>query len=65
MKKVSDDLFVPVWTNYEKRENRRLLYPLQDELSNYRTYYLEYDVSSYLNEGVNTIGVMLRNGWYH
>lgn len=64
-KKVSDDLFVPVWTNYEKRENRRLLYPLQDELSNYRTYYLEYDVSSYLNEGVNTIGVMLGNGWYH
>lgn len=38
---------------------------MQDELSNYRTYYLEYDVSSYLNEGVNTIGVMLGNGWYH
>ena len=26
--RVGDDLFVPVWSNYEKRENRRLLYPL-------------------------------------
>lgn len=26
--KVSDDLLVPAWSNYEKRENRKLLYPL-------------------------------------
>ena len=63
--RVGDDLFVPVWSNYEKRENRRLLYPLQDEFSNYRTYYLEYDVTAYLRQGENAIGVLLGNGWYH
>lgn len=63
-KKVSDDLFVPAWSNYEPRLNRRIIYPINDEMC-YRTYYLEYDVTSYLNTGKNCIYVILGNGWYN
>jgi len=64
-KRVSEDLFVPAWTNYEPRKNcRHMLYPINDELS-CRTYYLEYDVLAYLNMGKNAIAVVLGNGWYH
>jgi alpha-L-rhamnosidase len=63
-KKVGDDLFVPAWSNYEPRENRRMLYPIYDDFS-YRTYYMEYNVLSYLQDGGNAIGVWLGNGWYN
>lgn len=63
-KKVSDDLFVPAWSNYEPRPDRRAIYPIKDEMS-YRTYYLEYDVTEYLVDGVNCLYVLLGNGWYN
>lgn len=62
--KVGEDLLVPAWSNYEPRTNRRMLYPINDEFS-YRTYYMEYDVLSYLQDGQNVLGVHLGNGWYH
>ena len=62
--KVSEDLFVPAWSNYEPRPGRRMLYPIRDEFS-YRIYYLEYDLKPYLREGTNVIGVRLGNGWYN
>ena len=63
--KVSDDLLVPAWSNYEKRENRKLLYPLADDFSRYRTCFLRYNVEDSLRCGANAIGVRLGNGWYH
>ncbi|MBO5060379.1 MAG: family 78 glycoside hydrolase catalytic domain [Clostridia bacterium] len=61
---VSDDLLVPAWSDYEPRENRRLLYPISDTFT-HRVYYLEYDVSKYLKSGENEITVILGNGWYN
>ena len=63
-RKVSDDLLVPAWSDYEPRENRRLLYPLSDTFS-HRIYYMEYDILPYLNAGENKLEVWLGNGWYN
>ena len=62
-KKVSDDVLNPVWSNYEPRENRRLLYPIHDEMRT-RVYFRVYDVTEYIKDGVNRINVWLGNGWY-
>jgi alpha-L-rhamnosidase len=63
-RRVSDDVMKPAFTDYEKRENRRLLYPLNDETT-HRVYYCTYDVSAFLLPGRNTLGVLLANGWYN
>lgn len=63
-RKVGNDLLVPAWSDYEPRENRRLLYPL-DETRSHRTYYMDYDLSGYLTPGENEIAVWLGNGWYN
>ncbi len=62
--RVSDDLFVPAWTDYHKRELNQLLYPINDTFT-HRIYYMEYDVKNYLAEGNNALGIMLGNGWYN
>lgn len=63
-KKVSEDLMVPAWSDYEPRENRRILYPIHDTFT-HRIYYLDYDITSYLNEGENALEIWLGNGWYN
>lgn len=63
-KRVSDDLFVPAQSDYEKRENMNLLYPLNETFS-HRIYYMVYDVSHLISEGENKIEVHLGNGWYN
>lgn len=45
--KVGDDLLVPGWTNYHKRNQ-----------------YLVYDLTPFLEEGKNCLGVILGDGWY-
>ena len=62
--RVSEDVLVPGWTDYEDRGDFRLLYPLKDRFS-HRILYLRYDLSSYLVAGENVIGVLLGNGWYN
>lgn len=63
-RKVSEDVLTPAWTDYEPRENRRLLYPLQDTFT-HRILYREYDVTEYLVQGENCLEVLLGNGWYN
>ncbi len=63
-RRVSDDVLTPVWSDYEPRRNRRLLYPLDDTFT-HRIYYRVYDVGAYLVPGRNVLGVMLGNGWFH
>lgn len=65
-KRVSDEELVPAYSDYipRKRENMNLIYPLNDEMDN-RIYFLEYDISAYLNEGLNVLGVMLGGGYFH
>lgn len=63
-KRVSNDYLVPVWSDYEPRIGRRMLYPLNDTFT-HRIYYLEYDVSDLICIGENKIEVILGNGWYN
>ena len=62
-RRVGRDYFVPVWSDYQKRDLSNLLYPLDDEFT-HRVYYVVYDVGAYLRRGVNAVEVMLGNGWY-
>lgn len=63
-RRVGDDLYVPACSDYQPRIGRKWLYPIHDRFS-HRTYYLEYDLLPYLEEGLNALGVVLGNGWYH
>lgn len=63
-KKVSDDILVPAYTDYESREGRRLLYP-NERHGRYRTLYMTYDILPYIKEGENDIEIWLGNGWYN
>ncbi len=63
-KPVTDELYNPVWSDYEPRENRRMLYPISDTFT-HRVYYRQYPVTSLLQQGENTIEVWLGNGWFN
>lgn len=65
-KRVSEDEFVPAYSDYipRNREKMKLIYPLKDKMDN-RIYCLNYDISSYVNEGENVIGVMVGAGYFH
>ena len=63
-KRVAEDYFVPAYSDYEKRENKGLNYPLLD-VQSHRTYVMRYDLTPLLKDGNNVIGVLLGNGWYH
>ena len=62
-KKVSDDLLVPSFSQYSYRDLSEHYKIRQDKMS-YRTYALQYDITDYLLDGDNAIGVQLGNGWY-
>lgn len=63
-KRVGTDEFVPAYSDYHDRPNMTLGYPLNDEWS-HRIYCLKYDISKYLCDGENIIGVMVGGGFYH
>lgn len=63
-KKVSDDLFLPLNTDFEERHN--IEYgdlPFEEELA-HRLYCPSYDISEYLSDGKNTVSFMLAPGFY-
>lgn len=62
-KRISEDKYVPAWSDYEPRDNRRILYPINDTFT-HRVYYLEYDISE-ITEEDNLLEVHLGNGWYN
>ncbi len=59
-KRVSDDLFLPLNTDFEKREN----YPIGEEISGHCIYVPEYDITDMLENGLNEITVHFGGGWY-
>ncbi len=61
--KVSDDKFVPMWTDYNAVERFEREYKITDEFR-HRIYYMEYDISSLVEPGKNIIAVALAGGWY-
>lgn len=62
-RKVSKDKFVPVNSQYCKRDLTAFEYPILDELS-YRTYAVRYDISKFVVDGENDIRVILGCGWF-
>lgn len=63
-KQVSREYFIPVTSDYHKRDTSKFLYPIHDEFT-HRTYYDVYDVTAALRPGKNVIAVALGNGWYN
>jgi len=63
-KKVGDHVLSPAWTDYDDREIKDLLYPFDDQTTK-RVPYLTYDITEYIFEKENALGVMLGNGWYN
>lgn len=62
-KKVSDDLLVPNASTYSYRSLAELGYPLKDKMD-FRTYVMQYDITDYLVNGENTMGIMVGCGYY-
>ena len=58
-KRVSDEYFLPLISKFDATN-----LPVDEELFGYRVYVSEYDISSYLSEGKNTLSVMIGEGIY-
>jgi len=59
-KRVDEDLFLPLYTDFEPREN----FPPDEIVSGHRIYVPEYDVLPYLQDGENVIVIHFGGGWY-
>ena len=57
--RISDDYFLPLNSEYEKCNM-----PVGEELSGFRTYVTEYDVTDMMREGENVLALHLGGGWY-
>lgn len=60
---VSEDRFVPAFSDYGPRDLTRFAYPLFDHTA-HRIYYCRYDVSALLADGPNVLSVQLGGGYY-
>ncbi len=60
---ISVDRFLPLNTDFHKRELMRKNGPFK-EVTDHRIYVSRYDVTKFLNEGTNSLCFMLGNGWY-
>lgn len=60
---ISEDKFLPLNTDFHKRELMRKSGPWQEETA-HRIYVTEYDVTSFIKDGRNSLCFMLGNGWY-
>lgn len=58
--RISDDLFLPLTTDFEKREN----FPTGEIISGHRIYVPEYDITNLLKDGENTVAIHFGGGWY-
>ncbi len=61
--RISDDLYVPAWTNYNKQDFSLLHMPNFDTYC-YRSYYMRYDLTAAAKEGKNAFAVHIGDGWY-
>lgn len=64
--RVGDDCFVPAVSDYAERPEMRgtLSYPISDSMR-HRIYCLKYDITDFLADGRNVIGVTVGGGYYH
>lgn len=62
--RVSADEFAPAYTDYHERTDMVLSYPL-DDMWSHRIHVMKYDLTPFLCEGENVLGVMVGGGFYH
>ena len=62
-RRVGENYYKPVFSDYGKRDFTKWLYPLPDETS-HTVYYDTWDITEYLQEGENVFAVLLGNGYY-
>ncbi len=64
-KAVSEDLFLPLNTDFHERRGLKTQggHPFEEELA-HRVYCPQYDVTALLKEGKNTVCIMMGPGWY-
>ncbi len=60
--KLTDEMFIPAWTNYEKRDLSKVSFPIYDTMTQ-RRYYLEYDITDKIAH-MNALVLHVGNGWY-
>ncbi len=58
--RISEDMFLPLSTNYEMQEN----YPIDEKQTGCRVYVPEYDVTEFLRNGENVLALHFGGGWY-
>lgn len=63
-KKISEDLFLPLSTNFHDRPEKLFYGKAYEEKMRYRLYCPVYEVGPYLKEGENTICFWMGPGWY-
>ncbi len=63
-KKLTDEKFIPAWTNYENRDYSDAIYPIFDKMT-HRAFYLEYDLTDFIKKGKNVFCLHIGNGWYN
>ena len=61
--RVEEDYFVPGWTDYEDHRFDNGGQEITDRFA-HRIYCLRYDITPFIKEGQNIIGVLLGAGWY-
>lgn len=63
-KRVGEDLFLPLNTDFHERENVMYCgYPFEEQMR-HRLYCPVYDVTALLLEGINTFCFLMGPGWY-
>lgn len=62
-KRISNDYFTPVFSDYFYRDFSHYNYPLPGEETKHRIYVCRYDVSDLMKEGENVLVVVLAGGW--
>ncbi|MBQ5969644.1 MAG: family 78 glycoside hydrolase catalytic domain [Clostridia bacterium] len=61
--RISDDLYVPAWTNYNQQDFSHLSYPNYDTYC-YRSLFVRYDLTAAAKAGKNAFALHIGNGWY-
>ena len=59
-REITEDLFLPLSTDYEPRE----CHPAVETLTGHRIYVPQYDVTQFLREGENVLALHFGGGWY-
>lgn len=62
-KKVSNDLFVPAWTDYSYIDYSKSDHPITDTFD-HSIQCMKYNISKHIVEGKNNITISLAPGWY-